>query len=133
MIRPTYILLCKISGLLNERCGQFYCSHNFSYLFSIPSERFCWYEAPINFLQPFSYHQLTGCCTFDRLDGSIIIFLGISKYIEFLMERHFYAIDPKRKLISVHSLLDKDFLLQGAPYLMECCAFPSIIYGLFHK
>ena len=38
-------------------------------------------------------------------------FLGISKYIEFLMERHFYAIDPKRKLISVHSLLDKDFLL----------------------
>ena len=61
--------------------------------------------------KPFSCHQLTGRCTFDGLDGSIIIFLGISKYIEFLMERHFYAIDPKRKLISVHSLLDKDFLL----------------------
>ena len=64
-----------------------------------------------SFVKPFSYHQLTGRCTFDGLDGSIIIFLGISKYIEFLMERHFYAIDPKRKLISVHSLLDKDFLL----------------------
>ena len=62
-------------------------------------------------LKPFSYHQLTGRCTFDGLDGSIIIFLGISKYKEFLMERHFYAKDPKRKLISVHSLLDKDFLL----------------------
>ena len=49
------------------------------------------------------------------------------------MERHFYAIDPKRKLISDHSFMDKDFLLKGAPYLMKCYAFPSIIYGLFHK
>ena len=62
-------------------------------------------------LKPFSYHQFTGRCTFDGLNDSIIIFLGISKYIEFLMERQFYAVDPKRKLILVHSLLDKDFLL----------------------
>ena len=55
--------------------------------------------------------QFTGRWTFDGLDGSIIIFLGISKFKEFLMEWFLYAIDPKWNLISVYSPLDKDFLL----------------------
>ena len=84
-------------------------------------------------LKPFSYHQFMGLWTFVGLDCSVIMFLRISKYKEFLMEWRLYTINLKRKLILIYSLLDKNFLLLGALYLMECHAFTLIIYGLFQK